>query len=462
MGVNEMDSLETIHIYHLNDVHSHFHNWPQMSRFIREKTALHQKEGASTFTFDLGDFIDRSHPLTDATKGRANVQLLNEMGVDAVTIGNNEGITMAHKDLEHLYEKAEFDVLVSNLNHLDGRPFAKRSIIYETPYGTKIGVFGVTAPYYQFYKQLDWEVTDPYEAVAEMVEILASKVDILICLSHIGERFDREIAKRHSELTIILGAHTHHLFQHGEYVNESLLGATGKYAEYIGHMKLKVDEHHQVVSRRAGVIRTDQLAVTYQDAQFSEDYMKKGKELLNKPIFHNEFNLSNDLFQTTELDRFFGRALLEYTGADCAMFNSGIFLGSLRRGYVTSEQLHELLPHPINVATVEVEGSFLKYIYEKTKAEDWPKIEVRGLGFRGTLMGKMHFERLYEKADGTIFIGNRRLRRDETYRLATLDMFTFGFFFPELAELPKKYYMPELIRDVFAWYGIQSFGSLSS
>ena len=45
--------------------------------------------------FDIGDYVDRSHPFTEGTIGKGNTQLLNEAGYDAVTIGNNEGITMS-------------------------------------------------------------------------------------------------------------------------------------------------------------------------------------------------------------------------------------------------------------------------------------------------------------------------------------------------------------------------------
>lgn len=34
--------------------------------------------------------MDRSHPLTEATLGKANIELLNDAQVDVVTIGNNE------------------------------------------------------------------------------------------------------------------------------------------------------------------------------------------------------------------------------------------------------------------------------------------------------------------------------------------------------------------------------------
>ena len=106
---------EVIHIYHTNDLHSHFENWPTISTFIKERKAIHEAEEEEVFIFDIGDFVDRWHPYTESTVGKGNVELLNEVGYTAVTIGNNEGITLSHHDLDKLYSKANFDVIVANL-----------------------------------------------------------------------------------------------------------------------------------------------------------------------------------------------------------------------------------------------------------------------------------------------------------------------------------------------------------
>ena len=65
-----------------------------------------QIEGEACYIFDIGDHVDRSHPFTEGTKGKGNINLLNEAGYDAVTIGNNEGITMSKEALSSLYEDA--------------------------------------------------------------------------------------------------------------------------------------------------------------------------------------------------------------------------------------------------------------------------------------------------------------------------------------------------------------------
>ncbi|MEG2603235.1 MAG: metallophosphoesterase, partial [Carnobacterium sp.] len=82
--------MERVHIYHTNDLHSHFENWPRIEAYLAQQQKAHQEQKENVFTFDIGDACDRVHPLTEATDGQANIQLLNEGHYDAVTVGNNE------------------------------------------------------------------------------------------------------------------------------------------------------------------------------------------------------------------------------------------------------------------------------------------------------------------------------------------------------------------------------------
>ncbi|WP_396128313.1 hypothetical protein [Exiguobacterium mexicanum] len=106
--------MRTITMFHYNDLHSKFHNWPRLVSFLNE----HRTD--DTLVFDLGDHADRTHPATEVTRGRVNVRLLNRIQPTAVTIGNNEGITFPHDWLACLYDDAAFPVLLGNVYHADG------------------------------------------------------------------------------------------------------------------------------------------------------------------------------------------------------------------------------------------------------------------------------------------------------------------------------------------------------
>lgn len=114
---------------------------------MKSRKKWHHSEGEPVYVFDIGDHVDRSHPLTEATLGKGNVALLNEVGFDAVTIGNNEGITLDYHELDHLYDDAAFPVIVGNLLDRSSQlpQWVKKHHTFQTQSGMRIGVLGLTA-----------------------------------------------------------------------------------------------------------------------------------------------------------------------------------------------------------------------------------------------------------------------------------------------------------------------------
>ncbi len=80
-----------VKIYHTNDIHSALHNYMKFTSFIKNKRRQFRD---NMFYVDIGDHVDRSHPYTEATLGKGNIELLNNATCDVATLGNNEGITL--------------------------------------------------------------------------------------------------------------------------------------------------------------------------------------------------------------------------------------------------------------------------------------------------------------------------------------------------------------------------------
>lgn len=163
--------------------------------------------------------------------------------------------------------------------------------------------------------------------------------------------------------------------------------------------------------------------------------------------------MKKDWFKESDLSRFFGKALLAFTKADCAMFPAGIFLKDLQQGPITARDLHQCLPHPINPCVITLTGAELLEVIRTGKNEKWPTLEVKGLGFRGKYLGVILYEQLIELESGIVLVNESPIELEKVYTLATLDMFTFGYFYPSLKFAPKQYFMPEMIRDIVKWYG---------
>ncbi|TMU84506.1 bifunctional metallophosphatase/5'-nucleotidase [Bacillus sp. BHET2] len=444
---------ETIHIYHTNDLHSHLEHWSRIRNFLKMRKQWHEGEGESVYLFDIGDHVDRWHPLSEATLGKGNIKLLNEVGFDAVTIGNNEGITLDYDDLNSLYDDAEFHVIVGNLldRSLKLPSWVKTHHIYQTNSGIKIGVLGLTAYFKPFYEALGWNITSPMEELEKLVQDLHPHVDMIILLSHLGIRDDELIASQFPEIDVILGAHTHHVLHQGKEMNGTMLGAAGKYGHFVGHMVIELDvATRKIMDKKAHLYVQEELPYVEKEDEECAQWFQEGEELLNQEVTRLKTHLPVDWFQPSPLPKMLCDALAAWCGSDCAFLNSGLLLDGLEEGVVTKQDLHRILPHPINPCLITMKGAELKEIIKQTWNEEWPHLQVKGLGFRGKVMGTFVYTNIQWEGH-EVLIDHKPIVPEKVYKLALPDMFTFGHFFPDLKRLEKKYFMPEFLRDILQW-----------
>ncbi|MFD1708635.1 bifunctional metallophosphatase/5'-nucleotidase [Siminovitchia sediminis] len=445
---------EKIHIYHTNDIHSHFDKWPRIRKFLKERRAIHEAAGEDVFIFDIGDFVDRWHPFTEGTLGKGNVELLNEVAYTAATIGNNEGLTLPKEALEQLYDRAQFDVLAANLYLPDGsRPsWAMPYRIYTTSKGTTIGVTAATAFYRPLYKLLGWEMTEPLAELRRQITELQKKADIIIVLSHLGMNDDEAIAKSNPRVDLILGGHTHHVFMNGKKAGHTLLGAAGRHGDYVGYIEGELNTGPFFYKKfTASLFETSMLESPPNAAGYIKELEQTGKVLLQTEVVRLPEPLSYSWLETSELPSILCEAIYKWCEADCALINSGLILSSLE-GSVTKYDLHRMLPHPINPCKVELTGAELAEVIERAEDSDLSELEFQGLGFRGVMMGKFVYHEIVFCDDDTILIAGEPLNPEKMYHVATLDMFTFGIFLPPIKNARKKiYYLPEFVRDVMEW-----------
>lgn len=453
--------MEKIVLLHTNDLHSHLENWPKIRRFIEQKKRENEKkENTTTITVDLGDFVDRWHPLSEATDGQANVELMNNVGYDAVTIGNNEGVGNAKDQLNHLYDQANFDILLDNLfdKHLLQPPkWAKKYKIIETPQQTKIGLLALTAPFPLTYSPNGWDIRNPYDILPELVEELRPKVDILVLMSHLGIQDDRQIAQELPSIDVILGSHTHHLLIDGQIVNGVQLAAAGKYGQYVGEVHLTVDKHKNIIQKSARAIPTETMTTFIEDEQESQDYLTKGHELLAaKKVAKLPYDLSVDIFAEHS---FIYEALeaVKYRGqTQGAMLNSGLFLTGLPAGLINQDQLHTALPHPMHLLNVTLKGRDLIRLVleiEKNRAflRNYP---IRGMGFRGKIFGQVVYSGIsYDAVNHQVHWLNQPIDNERRYTFTTVDHFMFVPFFPTIEIAGENEFLfPEFIRSVVGEY----------
>lgn len=455
---------ENIHFFYTNDLHSDFTNWSRVTHYLNNERKKKQINNKSTFIVDTGDHVDRVNPIAEAFMGKANIDLMNDVNYDVVTLGNNEGITLAHEDLVELYDGASFDVVCANLESKTNKQpdWLQSTTVLESKKGVKIGVIGLTAPFNAFYHLLDWHVVPPSEALNNHIEALDKATDIIILLSHLGINEDRHIASNFPEIDVIIGGHTHHLLRTEERMRKTIITAAGKHCAYVGEVILTWDfTEEKLIKKEAYTTNITHLPKDKNTEVKLKKLNNKANDLLNKTVSYIDENLQVDPFNNTVVIQKLTNTLMEWTNADCAMLNAGILLEGFKAGPITYKDIHQACPHPINPCTVELTGDEIYEVVRGATANDFVKLQLKGFGFRGKTIGKMIFSGLDIKL-GTydngqqyvkeIMYNRQPLQRKQTLTIATADMFTFGRLLPEIAKsTTKKYFLPEFIRDILAY-----------
>ncbi|ARJ51370.1 bifunctional metallophosphatase/5'-nucleotidase [Staphylococcus lutrae] len=428
-------------IYHTNDIHSHLHAFSRITAYL--KTARQQLSHPSRYV-DIGDHVDLSLPVTEATLGQRNIQLLNDAGCDVATLGNNEGMTISHEALNALYEAARFKVICANVLDESGQlPQHVVSSYIEEIEGVRLMYVAATAPFTPFYRALDWVVTDPLDAIKQEIAVHQGAYDVLIVLSHVGLFFDERLCEEIPEIDVIFGAHTHHYFERGEVRNGVLMAAAGKYGHYLGEVTLEIDEG-VVVEKKATLHELEELP------QVTTDFESEGKALLSDIVVNQPMTLQRATNFITEASYLLAESVHEFTQADCTLINAGLLVKGYDKKKLTAYDIHQMLPHPINVVRIQLTGAALKEVIKKARAQEYMYEHAQGLGFRGDIFGGyILFQAGYVCSSDRYFVDGTEIEDEAMYVLGTVDMYTFGRYFPTLKGARITYLMPEFLRDIF-------------
>ncbi|WP_251952852.1 bifunctional metallophosphatase/5'-nucleotidase [Levilactobacillus brevis] len=452
--------MERITILHTNDLHSHFENWPRIRRYLKTTRQQVMADGATVYTFDLGDHVDRVHPVSEATNGQQNIQLMNQIGYDGVTIGNNEGLGFVRAQLDHLYDHANFPVILGNLRTPDTHELPDWAIdhrLLTTAAGTRLLVLGLTAPYHLTYPLAGWQILDVQPTLAALLQRFAGQFNVCVLLSHLGLDVDRLLAKRFPQVTVIIGSHTHHLLPHGEHDHQSLLAAAGKFGRYIGKIELSITPDHQVKSAVASVTETATLPVADGDTAEITGLQDLGESILSEQRVANlPTAMEADPTGQPRLVREGLHAIAEYAGTQAAILNAGLFLQDLPSGVVNQNQLHQLLPHNMHVMTVTLSGYDLwRLVQEFELARLFlRRFPQKGMGFRGKIFGELNYLGLaYDAVTHQVTWRGEPLSPTRQYRIAMVDHYLFIPFFPTISIVGKNQILyDDLLREVFAQY----------
>jgi len=213
------DSLVTFTILHLNDIYEIAPvESGQRGGLARVATLLRQleQEDPDTLAILAGDFLSPS--AIGATKmngtpiaGAHMVEVLNALGLDYITLGNHE-FDVPVTVMEQRIAASDFKWVTDNVFDAQGQRFPGTLehdvVTFRTPQGAavRVGLIGVTLSA----ARKPWVTyASPIDVVQQQVAKLKEHTDVIVALTHLKMRQDKDLAAAVPALDILMGGHEH-------------------------------------------------------------------------------------------------------------------------------------------------------------------------------------------------------------------------------------------------------------
>lgn len=391
-------------ILHTNDVHG---------RIVEEKGVIgdaklamviekeREKSDQTTLVVDAGDAF-QGLPISNSTKGEARAKILNEMGYDAMAVGNHEfdfGLDEAKKYKEIL----NFPLLSSNTYVNGARLFEAATIVDKNKdvEGDEFVVIGVTTPetatktHPKNVKGVTF--TEPIAEVNKVIEEIQAKAlaegkdyKHYVVLAHLGVDTTTPVEWRGSTLAealsknpllkgkrvTVIDGHSHTV-ESTTYGDNVTYNQTGSYLHNVGKITYKsrqlLGNPSQIPAADAKKLEANpKIAAMVKEIKEKYDAENAVEVVSNSPVELNG-DRENVRVRETNLGNVVADSLYQYgqTGfshpTDIAVTNGGGLRETIAKGKpITKGNVIAVLPFGNTISQIQVTGQQVFDMFEKS------------------------------------------------------------------------------------------------
>lgn len=327
-----------------------------------------EKYGPNVCLVNAGDDFQGS-PVCSMTEGQSQIEILNLIRPDVMTLGNHE-FDYGRDGINRLLEQAQFPIICANcLDKKMNRPLTPPYLIKK--FGNlRIGFIGLVIPRMHqltLSKNVEGYVfLDPKAILIEYTEILKAQTDIIVLVSHLGHRSDISLAKKSTGFQVIFGGHTHKSFFKPLIYNDVLICQAGAKGRYLGILELWVSREQRKITRyKMRLITTfiDEITPDSTILALVNTLEKPVEEKLSRVIGELKSPWINTNLRTgSNIAIWMADAIREHARTDIAFINSSGIRKELPAGKITVRDIWEIEPFSNTITTFTVTGKELKHI----------------------------------------------------------------------------------------------------
>ena len=401
----------------------------------RQRAELHDR----TLLLDSGDtWHGTVVPVRMA--GSPVVELMNEMGYDAMVPGNVE-FFYDRETLVNLFSKAKFPILMANIYDAEWGERAKlpnvKPYIIKQLNGLKIAIVGMT--YHWMSKVTNhpqWSFGLRVQEVQADVDYLREeeKVDLVVLLSHMGWKADTEYAELVSGIDVIVGALTHEILYRPSIVyneksgHDVLIVQCGSHGKLVGQLDLNVSKKRVTAYEQTLFpIRTRDIKPDPHIAAYIKKLRAPYKAELERVIGVTSTLLYRQGLWQSTADNLVTDALRARTRQDIAIKQPGRYGAAILPGPITVEDIYNIVPVESPVYAIKFSGSDLRLMFESAIDNVITEDVLQQIGgymwrFSGIELS-IDLSKPYAKRIQKFTIKGKSVNNNAMYSIAEFDMY---------------------------------------
>lgn len=227
-------------ILHTNDMHNRLRE----DKAVRLRQIVEEERTkAPCLLLDAGDAIGAGN-VTFNPAGEPILDLMSDIGYDAMTVGNRE-FHFTEVGFHTKLNRARFPVLCANVRPRDEARLPVQPSLVLSAGTVRVGIIGLTVPMITE-RMLSRHVSayvfdDPVRRGCELAEELRPQVDLLVALTHIGLSRDLQIAQATDKIDLIIGGHSHTLLEQPLREGKTTIVQAGSHARFVGRVTVQMD-----------------------------------------------------------------------------------------------------------------------------------------------------------------------------------------------------------------------------
>lgn len=426
-------ATQKITIIHINDTHGQieaiqtrngkaYGGFARVAYLVDSLRSEAEAEGRTFYFLHAGDAL-QGPPVSNMSKGKLDFELLNEMELTAMAVGNHE-FDFGQENLNELVEIAQFPVISANVTDESGRlypAFVKEEVGREriiivglTTEATPIGTHPANV------KGLSFLQTD--SVIVALIDSLGyGKRDLVIALTHLGLQADSVLAERVPEIDLIVGGHSHSVLKQPKEVNEALIVQAGARTVYLGKLEAELKKGSLRGCSYELILLSGKIA---EEPDMAARIAEAGEELnkqLGVPIGKTNVALVPGLTEAADelsLGDLVAEIMREETGAEFAFTNAGGVRATIIPGDVTMKDVLTALPFSNTVVVMEL------------SAEQVQELLDYNVSLGPHSGGTLHLAGVSYEVEGSsainISIGGEMIDPAKTYKIATNNFLAAG------------------------------------